>query len=186
MEEFDYLVLGGGSAGSVVASRLSENPGVSVALLEAGGQGSSWVVNTPVAGALMVPTPSTTGPSKRRRSRASTAGIGYQPRGKALGGSSAINAMVYIRGHRARLRSLGRAGQPRLVLCRRVALFQEGRSATRISATSPRQGRPAQCRRTAHRQPYHEHFHRRRARGAASHRATTSTAKTRKASASTR
>ena len=39
MDEFDYLVLGGGSAGSVVASRLSENPDVSVALLEAGGHG---------------------------------------------------------------------------------------------------------------------------------------------------
>jgi len=55
MLEFDYLVLGGGSAGSVVASRLSERPDVTVALVEAGNKGAGWVVNTPIAGALMVP-----------------------------------------------------------------------------------------------------------------------------------
>ena len=98
VDEFDYLVLGGGSAGSVVASRLSENPDASVALLEAGGQGASWVVNTPLAGALMVPTSLNNWAFETAPQRGLNGRRGYQPRGKALGGSSAINAMVYTRG----------------------------------------------------------------------------------------
>lgn len=100
MDECDYVVVGGGSSGCAVAARLSEDPSVTVALLEAGGKGDSWVVRTPLAGALMVPsrlnnwafqTEPQTGLNGRR---------GYQPRGRTLGGSSAINAMVYVRGHR--------------------------------------------------------------------------------------
>ncbi len=98
MDVFDYLVLGGGSAGSVVASRLSENPDASVTLLEAGGQGDSWVVNTPLAGALMVPTSLTNWAFETAPQPGLNGRKGYQPRGKALGGSSAINAMVYTRG----------------------------------------------------------------------------------------
>ena len=55
MEEFDYVVVGGGSAGCVVASRLSENPKVTVCLLEAGGAGNNWVVKAPMGIAIMVP-----------------------------------------------------------------------------------------------------------------------------------
>jgi choline dehydrogenase-like flavoprotein len=101
MSEFDYLVIGGGSSGCVVASRLSEDRNVSVALLEAGDRGDSWVVNTPIAGVFMVPSKLhnwafTTEPQQGLNGRRC-----YQPRGKALGGSSAINAMIYVRGHRA-------------------------------------------------------------------------------------
>ena len=100
MNEFDYVVVGGGSAGCVVASRLSEDPNTSVCLLEAGGRGEGWIVNTPAATAIMLPAPINnwmfdTVPQPGLNGRK-----GYQPRGKALGGSSAINAMVYIRGHR--------------------------------------------------------------------------------------
>src|SRR5664280_2961001 len=56
MDEFDYLVIGGGSSGCVVAGRLSEDPSTSVALLEAGGMGDSWVITMPAAGVLTVPT----------------------------------------------------------------------------------------------------------------------------------
>ncbi|HTP62745.1 MAG TPA: GMC family oxidoreductase N-terminal domain-containing protein [Burkholderiales bacterium] len=100
-DAFDYVIAGGGSAGCVLAGRLSEDPSVSVCLLEAGNAGDSWVVNTPAAVVLMVPhainnwafeTVPQPGLGGRR---------GYQPRGRTLGGSSAINAMVYIRGHRS-------------------------------------------------------------------------------------
>ncbi len=100
-DEFDFVVVGGGSGGSAVASRLSEDPQTSVVLLEAGGANDNWVVTTPGALVLMVAGPvnnwaMTTVPQPGLNGR-----IGYQPRGKGLGGSSAINAMVYIRGHKS-------------------------------------------------------------------------------------
>ena len=100
MQQMDYIVIGGGSSGCAVAGRLSELPDASVLLLEAGGDGDSWIVNTPLAFVLMSPNKINnwafdTIPQKGLNGR-----IGYQPRGKVLGGSSAINAMVYIRGHR--------------------------------------------------------------------------------------
>jgi choline dehydrogenase-like flavoprotein len=97
---FDYVVIGGGSAGSVLAARLSEDASVKVCLLEAGGSDSSVLIQCPAGLALLakngqanwafetVPQPGLNG----RR--------GYQPRGKVLGGSSSVNAMVYIRGQR--------------------------------------------------------------------------------------
>ena len=100
MQQMDYIVIGGGSSGCAVAGRLSELPDASVLLLEAGGDGDSWIINTPLAFVLMSPNKINnwafdTIPQKGLNGR-----IGYQPRGKVLGGSSAINAMVYIRGHR--------------------------------------------------------------------------------------
>ncbi|HEX4858645.1 MAG TPA: GMC family oxidoreductase N-terminal domain-containing protein, partial [Usitatibacteraceae bacterium] len=98
--EFDYLILGGGSAGCVLAARLSEDPAVRVALVEAGGDGRDWVIRTPFAAVAMLPTRLNnyayeTVPQPGLQGRR-----GYQPRGRCLGGSSAINAMVYIRGDR--------------------------------------------------------------------------------------
>ena len=113
MDEVDYLVLGGGSAGCALASRLSEDPAISVALVEAGGDGASWVVDTPLAGVLMVPT-SLNNWAFATVPQAGLGGrVGYQPRGRALGGSSAINAMIYTRGDRAdydRWAALGNPG----------------------------------------------------------------------------
>ena len=99
--EFDYIICGGGSAGSVLAARLSEDPSKTVCLIEAGGMGRDFFIRAPAMVAAMVsgrpplhnwafhttPQPGLNG----RR--------GFQPRGKALGGSSAINAMLYVRGH---------------------------------------------------------------------------------------
>jgi len=99
MDEVDYLVLGGGSAGCAVAGRLSEDAGVTVGLLEAGGSGDSWIVKTPLAGVLMVPTRINNWAFETVPQRGLGGRRGYQPRGRTLGGSSALNAMVYTRGH---------------------------------------------------------------------------------------
>ena len=98
---FDYVIVGGGSAGCVLAARLSEDPSVSVCLLEAGREGRDLMIRLPVGTVTMLAgrppynnwayhTTPQPGLGGRR---------GYQPRGKALGGSSAINAMLYVRGH---------------------------------------------------------------------------------------
>ena len=99
--EFDYVIIGGGSAGCVMASRLSEDPHTSVCLLEFGGDGKDLAVRVP-AGVIMMMRDKpvkinnwafNTVPQTHLNNR-----IGYQPRGQCLGGSSAINAMVYTRG----------------------------------------------------------------------------------------
>src|SRR6202789_2917426 len=99
-DSFDFVVVGGGSGGCAVASRLSEDPGTSVALLEAGGADDNWVVTTPGAMILMISGQGNYCTVYAVPQAGLNGRIGYQPRGKGLGGSSAINAMVYIRGHR--------------------------------------------------------------------------------------
>ena len=100
MDTFDFIVVGGGSGGCAVAGRLSEDPATSVALLEAGGKDDNWVVTTPGALILMVAGKVNNWAFDTVPQAGLNGRIGYQPRGKGLGGSSAINAMVYIRGHR--------------------------------------------------------------------------------------
>ena len=100
---FDFVIVGGGSAGATMASRLSEDPNVSVCLLEAGGKGTNILLRAPAGVVAVLPghgklfnwafnTVPQPGLNGRR---------GYQPRGRALGGSSAINAMLYVRGHKS-------------------------------------------------------------------------------------
>lgn len=96
--ECDYLVIGGGSSGSVMASRLSEDGSKRVVLLEAGGTGASWVVKTPAAVAAMLPTRLNNWAFETVPQAGLNGRRGYQPRGKMLGGSSGMNAMVYVRG----------------------------------------------------------------------------------------
>ncbi|MCA9528895.1 MAG: GMC family oxidoreductase N-terminal domain-containing protein [Myxococcales bacterium] len=101
MEGFDYVVAGGGTAGCVVASRLSEDAGCSVCLLEAGGEGRDVLIRAPLGFAAAVPR-GLLGWNYHTVPQAGLGGRrGLQPRGKALGGSSAINAMIYARGHAA-------------------------------------------------------------------------------------
>lgn len=109
---FDYIIIGGGSAGCVLAARLSEDPNVTVALLEAGSADSSVLIHCPAGLAVMakfglygwkIDTVAQPGLNGRR---------GYQPRGKVLGGSSSLNAMIYIRGQQADYDQWAAQGNP--------------------------------------------------------------------------
>lgn len=97
----DYIVVGGGSSGCAVASRLSQDPNIHVTVLEAGSKGDSWLVKTPFAVAAMLPSKINNWAFETVPQAGLNGRRGYQPRGKSLGGSSAINAMAYIRGHRS-------------------------------------------------------------------------------------
>ncbi len=96
-ETFDYVIVGAGSAGCAVAGRLSEDPAVSVLLLEAGGKDRSPNIKIPAAFPKQFRTKldwdHSTGPEPHLDGREL-----YVPRGKSLGGSSSMNAMMYVRG----------------------------------------------------------------------------------------
>ncbi len=99
--EFDYVIAGGGSAGCVLAARLSEDPRLSVCLVEAGGMGRDLLIRAPAMMAALVSgrPPIHNWALKTVPQQGLGGRRGFQPRGRALGGSSAINATLYVRGH---------------------------------------------------------------------------------------
>jgi len=98
MDKPDYVIIGGGSAGCVLANRLSENPKTNVVLLEAGGEDRNPLIHIPAGYIKTMVNPAINWMFESEPEESSGNRRILFPRGKVLGGSSAINAMLYVRG----------------------------------------------------------------------------------------
>lgn len=101
MDMFDYIIVGAGSAGCVLANRLSENPAHRVLLIEAGGSDNRWDVKTPLAVSKLWPNPDVTWGFMSEPEAELNGRKLPVARGKMLGGTSSLNGMMAIRGHAA-------------------------------------------------------------------------------------
>ncbi|MGB1105699.1 MAG: GMC family oxidoreductase, partial [Candidatus Puniceispirillaceae bacterium] len=108
----DYVIVGGGSAGCVLAARLSEDPSISVALLEAGGEDRNPLIHIPAGYIKTMVNPAINWMFETAPEPGCDGRRIKQPRGKVLGGSSAINAMLYVRGQAADYDGWAQRGNP--------------------------------------------------------------------------
>ncbi len=97
--QFDYVIVGAGSAGAVLAARLTEDAETSVLLLEAGGKADDWLLQMPLGFLKALFKPGYTWPYKSEAEPHLNGRQVFLPRGRLLGGSSSINGMFYMRGH---------------------------------------------------------------------------------------
>jgi choline dehydrogenase len=112
MTEFDFIVVGAGSAGCVLANRLSADGKNTVLLLEAGGSDRSPLIQVPLGYGLTFADPKYNWGYHTEPDTALNGRSSYWPRGKVLGGSSSLNAMVYIRGQQGDYDDWAAAGNP--------------------------------------------------------------------------
>jgi choline dehydrogenase len=110
MEQFDFIIVGAGSAGCVLANRLTANGKHKVLLIEAGGSDKRFFVQMPLGYGKTFMDPSVNWMYAAEPDPGLNGQRDHWPRGKVIGGSSSINAMVYIRGHRDDYESWKAAG----------------------------------------------------------------------------
>ena len=112
MAEFDYIIVGAGSAGCVLANRLTASGRHRVLLLEAGGSDERFWIRTPIGYGRIFYDPSVNWMYVAEADPGLAGRESYWPRGKVLGGSSSINAMVFIRGEPGDFDDWAAAGNP--------------------------------------------------------------------------
>ena len=108
--EFDYIIVGAGSAGCVLANRLSEDARASVLVLEAGGRDNSLFIHMPSALAIPMADPRFDWGYESEPEPALNNRRLHVPRGRVIGGSSSINGMVYVRGNALDFEGWAQAG----------------------------------------------------------------------------
>src|SRR5262249_46890579 len=139
----DYVIIGAGSAGCVLANRLSEDPGIKVTLIEAGGRDWSPYIHVPAGFMKLLDHPTLSWGFHAEPDPGTAGRAILYPHGKVLGGSSSINGLIYIRGqpedfdHWAQLGNRGWAWDDVL------SYFKKGRELGGRRGRGSRQGRSA-------------------------------------------
>ena len=135
-EAFDFVVVGAGTAGCAVASRLSESGRHTVLLLEAGGKDRNPWIRVPLGTGKVFNDPKLNWGYESEPEPALGGRVLYQPRGKVLGGTGSINGMIYVRGHRDDYDGWARLGCTGWSLRRGAAVVQACRGPAEGGPTS--------------------------------------------------